>query len=363
MESWEREFHVARIIAGKNRCRVDGQTMYVVAPTREQRFVACEVYRDTRRDATLEGALSEKDLLAILHHHLIWTPKEAEELDKLTQAVEDLKVGLFENRLRSNAKLSIRTALRKTKSELTRLESLRHGLDYLTVDGLAMSAKYRYLVGASLRYPDGNPYFADDSWDQEDPLVDKVIESFAADRLEETHFREIARTEPWRGVWSARSHVGRGLFDVSAVDMTDDQKTLLIWSSVFDNIREYPDAPGDDVLEEDDMLDGWMIIQRRKREKQAASSIADSLGQTANPKMKDRLRNAEEIFVVADTVEDARQVEKLNDAANAMNKSKRMAFLKQKGEVNEVYMPDTAAKIQMEFNRLEAMSMRQMRGK
>lgn len=358
MQQWERECHIARIIAGKNKLHIGQRVYYLTVPNPEQRFEAAEIYREARRDAELDGALSEQELLLILNKNQIWTSQEDNELQKLNKALESLKVELFENRLRSNAKLTLRSALRKTKEGIFRLESLRHILDYITVDGLALSAKYRYLISASLRYEGWETF----SGERDDPLIDNVIEIISHERLGEPEFRKLARTEPWRSIWSSRQFAGRGIFDVAAVNLSDDQRTLIIWSSVYDNIREYPDCPNDDVISDDDMLDGWMIIQRKKKESQIASNAVNSLGQTANTQMRDKLQNAEEVFLMADTIEDAREIEKMNDAANAMNKSRRLAYVKQHGEVNEVHMPDTTARIRMEMNRLETLKMRQTKG-
>lgn len=352
MESWQRELYIARIVTGKTRIRIDHtNTLCLVSPTPDQRFIAAEIYRDARRDAELDGALTDEELLEIMIKQQIWSLKDGEDLEKFQKAVEDLKVGLFENRLKSNAKTSIRKALQKTKEEIGRLENVRFGLNHLTLDGLASSAKYRYLIGVGLRYPDGSHYWHDDSWDNADPLIDQVSEILIQERLSECQFRELARSEPWRSTWGGKNQAGRGVFGCAAVDLTDDQKNLILWSNVYDNIREYPDCPNDDIIKDDDMLDGWMIIQRRKREAQAASQQAQRIGNA-------KIREADEQYIFVDTIDDAREVEKMNDPAAAAIKKQRMALIKEKGEVNEVHMPDTMMKFKMEMTRLQSAHMR-----
>ena len=41
---------------------------------------------------------------------------------------------------------------------------------------------------------------------------------------------------------------------------------------MYDNIQESLDYPSEDVVEDDDMLDGWLIIQKQKRDKERAVS-------------------------------------------------------------------------------------------
>lgn len=352
MEQWERELHVARIIAAKTSFRIDGMSLYVIGPTRVNRYIANEIYRSSRRDAELEGALSDDELLMILMMHKIWTIEDQEKRDKLDKALDDLKVGLFENRLRSNAKSSIRQALRKTKEEIVRLDNVRHGLDFITVDGLALSSKFRYLIASCLYYENGLPYWQSGGWDISDPFTDKVLDILAYDRLTEAQYRELVRNEPWRSIWGSKANVGRGTFDCAAVDLTDEQRGLILWSTIYDNVREYPDCPGEDVFNDDDMMDGWLIQTRRKRESQQATQQANSIGNA-------KIRESDEIFILADTIDDAREIEKMNDAGAAMTKAQRMSFLKKKGEVNEANMPDTAQRIQMDLARLESMKIRQ----
>lgn len=350
MQSWEREYHVARIVAGKTRIRWGRVVLYVVGNTREQKYRAAEIYRDARSDAEYDGALSETDLMDILQKNGIWTTDRESESKAVADDIENGKVGLFENRLRSNAKLTIRTTLKKLRERQRELEHIRHCMDHITIDGLAATARFRYLVATSLRGEDGQPYY------DADGVVDAVVEKLAAQRLAEADFRDIARNEPWKSLWGTREAMGDGLFGVASTDATDDQRNLTIWSLIYDNIKEYPDAPADDIIVDDDMLDGWMIIQRRKRENQAASQQANAIGNA-------RIRDSDEIFVVADTVDDAREIEKMNDVVAQSAKRERMAHLKRQGVVSEAAMPDQARRIQMEFNQLEAAKLRQMRGK
>jgi hypothetical protein len=350
MDQWERELHIARIVAGKTRIATRGAVYYLVSPGREERLNAAEIFRQARQDASMDGALREFELLIILERHGVWTEKDEVARKTLEKGLEDLKVGLFEKRFQSNAKTSIRAALKKTRDEMARMDGIRYGLEQVTVDGVASVARQRYLISSCLRDSDGNRFRPDEG------LIDNCIEILSYDRLNEAQFRELARTDPWRPIWSAKAHAGRGVFDLPAVELSEDQKNLVIWSNIYDNIREYPDCPADDIIEDDDMLDGWMIIHRCKREAEAASQGgASGIG-------NDKIRNSGEVFMMADTIEDAREIEKMNDEFASNIKAGRMSFLKQQGEVNEVQMPDTKQRIAMEFNRLEQLKMRQAKG-
>lgn len=95
------------------------------------------------------------------------------------------------------------------------------------------------------------------------------------------------------------------------------------------------------------MLDGWMIIQRRKREAMQAQKRGSEIS-------NEKIRNANEVYIMSDTVEDARQVDKLNDQVASHIKQQRMAHLKKHGTVSEMNMPDTWQRFQMELAQLES---------
>ena len=88
---------------------------------------------------------------------------------------------------------------------------------------------------------------------------------------------------------------------------------------MYDNIQESMDCPTEDVINDDDMLDGWFIVQNRKREKDKkekdvdlAEKIARQLfGKVKNQKTKleDGTVKEEEVYIPTDL--DADQVQKI----------------------------------------------------
>ena len=95
------------------------------------------------------------------------------------------------------------------------------------------------------------------------------------------------------------------------------------------------------------MLDGWLIIQKRKRENELNKKMGDEkIGN--NPK----IRNSSEIFVVVDNFEDAKKIDAMNDLTGKILKRQKMETVKKLGVVHEGNMPDVQQEIMMEFNKL-----------
>jgi len=343
MKPWERELHVSRIVAGRLPLTIGEAKLILGSPSRDHRVQANEIYREMLRESELSGVIFQEELECLMYEQCLWTDHEQEQLTLLIEKIDDMKAELYMSWNQSNKRLAIRTALQKGHAERNRLENKKHSLDYMTCEGLALAARHRFLVGCSLLYRNGTPYWPDPSfWTKGDPFIDKAMERAAQERLSESEFRELANNEPWRSHWGGRSVAGRGVFDVASVDMTDDQRTLVLWSTILDSIRESPNCPPDSVFAEDDMLDGWMIVQRRRREAELDKQMMDD--KTKNSKVK----NSDEVFYMAETDEDVKRINKLNDATGMMIKQQRMNFLKEKKEVHELLMPDTWMRFQTE---------------
>lgn len=274
----------------------------------------------------------------------LWDSERQEMLEAVEKDIENTKVNLYQAGFRSqNAKMA-KKVLAIAKDKRFELLGQRHAYDYLTCAGAATVARARYLISSSLFHLDGRPV-------KNRVLIDEANDYYIRNRLTEETFRELARTEPWRNIWAGKRSEG-GIYGVPAADMTDEQRSLQIWSSLYENIAECPEGPSDDVLEDDDALDGWLILQQRKRKKGQLEKRADEL--LGNEK----IRGSQEVFVPVDSLEDAKRIEELNSTHSATVKKQRMAALKKKGQMTEAQMPDTKRKLQMEMTKLSAAAAR-----
>jgi hypothetical protein len=152
----------------------------------------------------------------------------------------------------------------------------------------------------------------------------------------------LARSSIWKSYWSA--HKNNTVFDGSVCEWTDDQRTLFKISQMYDNIYEHPDCPDDIVINDDDMLDGWMIFQQREQSKLKKQKSLES----SNNKMK----NANEVFLFPKTQEEFSDVISLNSDENKMIIKEKMDFIKEKGSVKDYELPDVQRDIQATLREL-----------
>jgi hypothetical protein len=95
------------------------------------------------------------------------------------------------------------------------------------------------------------------------------------------------------------------------------------------------ECPSDAIVEDDDALDGWMIKQRRKREKELGKNKVDSM-------LSDKTRNADQVYVFCDEegIEPS-AVYDCNDAVGKMRIQSIERQIKERGTVRHMELKDT----------------------
>ncbi len=296
-------------------------------------YEAEEVYQSALQEGLEEGLFTDDELLDWLASQGFWNDEKSAELVKIPKDIEDIKVRLFESAFKSKEKEKYRDILNNAKRALSLLMSERHAYDFMTAEGYATLTKTRFLISKTLRTLQGRRVPSN--------RCEAACHAYAAEKLGETTFRELARTDPWRSIWSTRKCEG-SLFGRPAVCLSDEQKTIVGWSQLYDSVYESPKRPMDEVVTDDDMLDGWLISQRKANELSLNQNSAESM-----ISKNEAIQNSQEIFTVVDTIEDAKKIESLNDEWAKRLKRQRHKVIQEKGTVDEMELPDMKQKIQI----------------
>lgn len=339
MNQNERDLLIARICSGSIRVKVRGEVYTIKRPTPEQLYVGQEVFFDYFSAAQEAGLYSDSELLGWLFKSGFWDMKRNALLESLPKEIDQFKVALFRSQFKSKQIEVIRKALATAKAKLAELNSQRFEYDYLSCSGVASLARSKYLIGAST-YHNGKPAF-DDVWSGDSEKLDEIMLECSRKRIVESQYREVARTDPWRSIWGPHK-IESSLFGVPAAEYTEEQRHLVGWSIHYDNIYQHPNCPTDDVINDDDTLDGWAIEQKRLRDAQIAGGVGEELIKN------EKIRNSQEVYLFADTHDDARKIDALNSDAAISTKKKRFQALAKHGTLSELEMPDTSRRLRME---------------
>ena len=110
-----------------------------------------------------------------------------------------------------------------------------------------------------------------------------------------------------------------------------------MWSQMYDSIRDSHECPEDEVIMDDDLLDGWFVKQRKDRKQRQAKQEID---QRLNNK---DISGKQEVYVMARGDQDAQNIHDVNDAAGKMIIRQRMHVLHRKGSAVDLDFKDRKA--------------------
>jgi hypothetical protein len=247
---------------------------------------------------------------------------------------------------KSNELAAARKVLSLAKNDTVNLLEEKNFFNHLSATGFAEIEKNKFLLSFSL-FDKKNQLIFDDEiyWQQQSYILEQVIHQYRDKKIGEQEVRWLARNEPWRSYWMTKK-LEKSFFGSCSIELTEEQRNIVVWSSIYDNIYENPNQPPEFVINEDDLIDGWMIIQRRKREEDINKGSVQDYFKGNN----DKINNAGEVFIPVNTIEDAGRVSKMNDLDAEISKKKRLNQIRKEGQVQEVNMRDVQMDLRKKAN-------------
>ena len=326
------EFYIHRIISGNLLFTYNDSEYELHAPSSLIRYKANLLYSKVIEQEKYNDWFREENLIPIIIHLGLWPKDALDMIKKLEKKVDDQKLELYKSRDMKSRVQFARKNLQFSKNQLNKLLSTKGDFYSNTLEGYASSIKNEYIISKTL-YSDNRLVFKNQeqsdkcSYQKFIKLVN-VINSNIIDY--ETH-KAIARSAFWRAYWNCnKSQVFKGCVS----DWTDEQRTLVGVSQMYDSVYEHPESPAETVIQDSDMLDGWMIYQRRKVEREKKQQNIDS--------QNSKLANASEVFLMAG--EDGMSKEDildLNDPGARNRMKEKFSYINQHGQVTESELPET----------------------
>jgi hypothetical protein len=331
MEEGRRNFLTYQIISGLKFITVERRRYKLIAPSKELRLLAEHVYQDTIYSLRFDNLITQDKATLFLLRLGIWRPNDDGALKKLETYLEDKKIDLYHALYDMERQKRVRRTIKGIKLSINKSYIRKHSLDYMTLDYHALITKRKFLTAMCLRDEQNNAVYSEkDFWNSDSTILERVTDKLDSDIVAMEDFRELARNEPWRSMWSLGKESCIGS---SVAEWTDEQKNLVAFAKMYDNAYQNPECPSDGVFEDDDMFDGWMIDQRRKREKDQKQKQADTMNNIPD--------KAQEVFMNAPTREDADRIYGLNDMTSRMKIQHRQRVIKERGSVEAKDLPDT----------------------
>lgn len=333
--------YVSRILSGYYIFIYNNTKYKLIYPNTDIKYQAELLAQEEFDKNKFNEWIQESDILDYLVNMGLWSYGGDDNLKKIEDQIENLKVDLYKNFLNPSKLKSIKRTLSNTVASYNRSYSVRHSLDQYTVEGYIQSLKNNYILINSIFDCNNNKIFSCYE-DADYRLLNELSFAISENIIDVSVFRSIARSDTWKNYWSANKE---NLFDRSTINWTDEQRTLVILTKMYDAAMEHPECPPDSVFEDDDMFDGWMIVQRKENEKLRNKNRTEKMLEGK------KLDKAGEIFVMAKSKEEASNIFDLNDPNSRHIIKERQTVLARTGkELNETELPDVRRNLVVQSN-------------
>jgi hypothetical protein len=284
-----------------------------------------EVYKDTIIKNRFEGLLLEEDTSKVLIVNGLWKFEDDNNLLEIDKSLEDCKLELYNNYgMPSSVVKKIRNRLDIIKKLKNKQLNIKHSLDRFTVQGLAEYASEAYVfsklvLDKNYKRVDVNPI-----------MLDRIIMEYKTIMPSNSELRLIARSEPWRSLWSTNPDCFR--------IVGNEQNALIMFSKMYDMVYEHSERPPEDVIQDDDMLDGWFLSMKKKAEVEKVKSKQNVL--------TNRHPNAQEIFIASVDKKgrplaqgEIDEVANMNDMRGKLIKKEIDELVKHRGVITDMDIP------------------------
>jgi hypothetical protein len=340
MDQFNIDLYLSRILSGYYIFTYKKDKYKLIYPNINVKYLA-ELYIENEYEKNkFNNWIQEEEIIHSLISLGLWTFNGDENLKNIENQIEDIKVDLYKSHYNTTKLKSLRRQLSNTKNRYNYQYNTRHSFDQYTLKGYLDLLKNQYILAYSIYNLNDNLIFTDiETIDYNS--FNSISNIIYQNTIDTSMYRKIARSNLWNNYWSSNnSH----LFNSAVINWTDEQKMLVMFTKMYENAREHSECPPDIVFEDDDLFDGWMISQRRENEKQKNKNRASKLLDNKN------LKNANEVFLVADSQEEAQNVYDLNDPTSRHIIKERTSLINNNNQIQEQNLPDVQRQLVMQRN-------------
>lgn len=316
------EHHVREFLISQIKLGIIYNDKFLIEPFRTLNVIqSYKIYEESYDDCLLNGIMTKDETMLWLASEGLWTDKHEQDIKDTQENIDNIKIEMFKNALDKKKVDSLRKQLRGIERAVTKALSYKYSLLQNTCEANAEYEQRTWLILKSIKVTN-KKFLVEDH-------INTIYNVFQNNLLSDSDIRELARKEPWHSFWSVSEKGKFPLFKLyKDRELTHNQKNLLLWSQTYDNIQESLECPDRDVIDDDDLLDGWFILQARERQNEKKKKLLDtSIGNA-------KIQNSSEVFVVGQSPDQIQDIQKLNDGKNKMMLNQRISKLDKAGAVN-----------------------------
>lgn len=318
-----------RIFTGILIFNYDFEQYDLKSPDTDIKYKSELIYNNIINEEKYYNWIREDNLINTMIGLGLWHQNTSSLLDQLDKKIDNLKVDLYNNRFRSKEVDQLRKKIKTTQKEIDKTSSIKQVFFTNTLEGYADSIKHEFIICSTL-YKKNKKVFSSSLKDSASYThFNNIVNEINKHVLTIKDYKAIARSQLWKSYWNSGNK--NNIFCEYTINLTDEQRSLLNISRMYDSVYEHPECPEDSVIIDDDMLDGWMIIQRKNNEKNKKQK---TLG-------NNKINQSGEVFIVTDNVQDVSSIIDLNtDESKAILTEKLKYIDNRKDSVEDFDLPD-----------------------
>jgi hypothetical protein len=309
------EHHVREFLVSQIKLGIIYNENFIIQPFKTLDLVRSHrIYEKSYDDCLINGIMTNDETLEWLKSEGLWTDTQEQDIKNSQDNIENIKLEMFKSSLNKNKVETLRKQLRGIEKALIKASSYKYSLLQNTCETNAEHDQKTWVILRSIKVKNRN-FSVEDN-------ISTIYSVYQQNLLSDKDIRELARSEPWHSLWTVSEKGKIPLFkSYKDREITYNQRNLLLWSQTYDNIQESIECPDRDIIEDDDLLDGWFILQARERKNEKKKKLLD---QSTN---NDKINNSSEVFIVSDSQEHANEIQNLNDSKSKMVLKQRMSKL------------------------------------
>lgn len=326
-----REYLVAVIRSGVVKLK----NVTISPPTFEQTLEAYEIYRNAYEEARSNEIMTHEELENFYNEHKSFFKEFDVNIKVLEDEINQTKEDLFNNYKNAKKLKENKRKLARQKYLLSEIVQKKHELYLNTCENIAEAKRLAWIIQATAKRTSKNFSISDN--------IESITREYNEFLFDESQIRDLCKNEPWKSLWSVSQKGHVNLFSIpSGVELTFNQKNLLTWSQIYDNVQESLDCPDPEVIQDDDILDGWFIYHHNKRKaEKKRQEILETVGEST--------KQHDNQFVVVNDKISPSDINSLNDGMAKTILKDRLELINSKGTVKSTEFKDVQEKIRLDI--------------
>lgn len=323
------EKKIYRVLSGKLLFNCNNKTYTLICPKPIIKYKANLIYESIINDEKYNEWIRSENLDRYMKYLGVWDNQIETFMKNSDKEIENLKVSLFNNRLNSKLTDKTRNQLNNLRSRVNQLASVKQTYYNQTLEGYADSIKQEYIIINTVYHKNKKVFDKFGSFHNSLEMFNNILSEIDKQTLSDSDYRKMAKSDLWRSFWN----VGKQqTFKPPVSTWTSEQLSLVSYTMMYDTIYEHPEKPPESVINDDDMLDGWMIVQRRNIEK---NQKQDQL-----LKGSSKLGKAQEVFIFTDSADGVKEIMSMNSDEAVLDIKQREYSIQKNNIIEHSKLPD-----------------------